>query len=279
MQAADPPDVVLRRLLADNGVAFKSLRPARGGMEHHLFHVHLDDGQVRYAKVPREAYRDPHWPDRTPQRSLEIEAAAVALVADKCRDSVAVATPYQLLQGDPPGAMMGVVPGAPPELTVLKGAVDLRLLQRICSEMGSVLAELHRVRRPADPGPIPDLPGADLTDARLLHMDFHLGNVLGNMKLGFGWKCTGVVDWTCAHWGPREADVAEMGASLFATNPSLLDDFLIGYRTRTGVALRRHLVLDTLVAELERRLRDDPPGEPRIHNLWIARVEEWSRQI
>lgn len=279
MPSFDSPDVHLRRLLEDNGIELNSLRPARGGLEHHLFVVHLADGSVRIGKVPRHGYVDPHWPERRPLQSLRTEAQAVGLVAQRCGDILQVPTPYQLLGGDPPGALMGVVPGSPPEQTLLKRGMDLRLLQRVCNELGRVLAQLHRVRRPDDPGDIPDLPGADLADARLLHMDFHLGNVLGDMQLGFGWKCRGVVDWTCAHWGPREADVGEMGASLFATNPDLLDEFMAGYRSATGVGLRRSLVLDALVAELERRLRDDPPDEPRIHNLWVARVEEWSRQI
>ena len=222
--------------------------------------------------------RDPHWPERDPRQALLIEQEAVAHIVARCGATLGVPQPYRFLDGDPPGALLGVVPGSPPEQTLHRRGMDMRLLGSICTEMGAMLADVHRVRRPADPGQIPDLPGGPWNDPRLLHMDFHLGNVVGNFQLGFGWKLCGVLDWTCAHWGPREADVGELGASLFATNPALLDDFLAGYRARTGVRLNRSLVLDFLVAELERRLRDDPPEEDTIRNLWIARVEEWSRQ-
>lgn len=274
-----PPDARLRLLLEDNGVAFKSLRLARGGLEHHLYHVHLDDGSVCFGKVPRDGYVDPHWPEKRADHALRIERQAIGLIAARCGADLSVPTPYTVLDGNPPGALMGVVPGSTPEHLLVTRGMDLRLLRRIVHEMGRVLAILHRVKRPEDPGDIPDLPGADLEDARLLHMDYHMGNVLGALQLGFGWQCRGVVDWTCAHWGPREADVGEMGASLFATNPDLLDEFLAGYRTSTGIGMRRERVLDFLVAELERRLRDDPPKDVRIQNLWVARVEEWSRQV
>lgn len=278
-EPSESPDAILRRLLRENDVEVQSVRPARGGMEHHLFHVVLADGQVRYGKVPVDGYVDPKWPGRDPLSSLCAEAEAIALVAEKCREGLGVPQPYQILLGEPPGALMGVLPGGAPEQILLKKGMDLRLLRAICHEMGRMLADIHRVKRPADGSVIPDLPGADLTDARLLHMDFHMGNVVGTLQLGFGWRLSGIVDWTCAHWGPREQDVAEMGASLFATNPDMLDEFLLGYKSRTGIGMNRPRVLDVLVLELERRLRDDPPTESRIRNAWGARVEEWSREI
>lgn len=277
--AADPPDEVMRQLLVRSGVSVQSVRTARSGREHHLFHVVLTDGTVRMGKVPRADWFDPHWPGRVPMLALATEAHAIALVSAKVAGFPAVPEPYQLLPGDPPGALMGVVAGTPPEATLFKHGMDPRTLRMVCAEMGRMMAEIHRVRRPDSPGIIPDLPGVDLSDARLLHMDFHLGNVLGHFQLGQGWKLVGIVDWTCAHWGPREADMGELGASLFATNPEMLDDFLVGYRQRSGIALSRSRVLDVIVTELERRLRDDPPQEPRIHNLYVARVEEWSREI
>ncbi|RME23867.1 MAG: aminoglycoside phosphotransferase family protein [Deltaproteobacteria bacterium] len=271
------PDAQLRLLLQRHGICGATLRPARGGLEHHLFHVHLPGGSAWFGKVPRAGYRDPHWPDRDPRQALLVEDAALSHIASRCGAVGWIPRPYRFLDGDPPGALLGVVPGSPPEHTLLRRGMDLRLVASICTEMGAMLAEIHRVRRPTDPGRIPDLPGGPWPDPRLLHMDYHLGNVLGSFRLGFGWKLSGVVDWTCAHWGPREADVGELGASLFATNPAFLDDFLAGYRSRTGVGLNRSLVFDFLVAELERRLRDDSPDEPTIRNLWLARIDEWSR--
>lgn len=277
--AQDAPDQQMRQLLVSNGLAVQSLRPARSGREHHLFHVVLIDGSVWMAKFPRADWHDPHWPDRDPMRALAAEAEAIRLLRARDESFPLVPHPYHLLPGDPPGAIMGVVPGNPPEQALFKHGMEVRTLRAVCLEMGRMLASIHRVRRPDRPGLIPDLPGADPAQARLLHMDFHLGNVLGHLQLGQGFRLVGVVDWTCARWGPREADLAEMGASLFATNPELLDDFLLGYRQASGIVLSMPRVLDVLVGELERRLRDDPPEEPRIRNLFVARVEEWSRQV
>ncbi|MCB9781151.1 MAG: aminoglycoside phosphotransferase family protein [Alphaproteobacteria bacterium] len=275
------PAELLRQRLREHGLEASSVRPARSGLEHHLFHVVLSDGAVRLGKVPKgQMTLDPHWPDRTSIAGLRAEAEAIALGQAKLRGTPQLPEPYLLMEGDLPAALMGVIPGVPPEESLLKRGMDHRTLRAVCVEMGRMLAELHRVKKPTDaPTVIPDLPGQDCSDPRLLHMDFHLGNVLGNFQLGQGWRLNGVCDWTSAHWGPREADVGELGASLFATNPDLLDDFLMGYRQRSGIVLNYSRVLDVLVSELERRLRDDPPDEPRIKNAWYARVEEWSRQI
>ncbi len=273
------PEEHLRRLLSDHGLTGATLRPARSqGQEHHLFHVTLASGEVRMAKVPRADYLDPHWPDRSPYDRLLIEGEAIALLQARCGDALGIPIPFEFLDGDPPGALMGVVPGQPPEQTLMRSGMDLRMLGAICHEMGATLAEIHRVRRPDLVGFIPDLPGVECDDPRLLHMDFHLGNVLGTFQLGFGWQLTGVLDWTCAHWGPREADLGELGASLFATNPQLLDDLILGYRSRTGVRLDHDLVMHFLVEELKRRLHYDPPDDEAITNLWVARIEEWSGQ-
>jgi len=269
----------LRSLLALRGMGAVSVRPARSGLEHELFHVVLSDGQVRLGKVPRPDYRDPHWPDRRAHASLLAEEEAVGRVSLKSGRWLKVPEPYLFLEGDPPGALMGIVPGVAPEVPLFRHGLDPRTLRAICAEMGRMMAEVHRVRRPEGDTAIPDLPGADLGDARLLHMDFHLGNVLGHFQLGQGWKLEGIVDWTCVHWGPREADLAELGASIFATNPDLLDDFLLGYRQRSGLNLDRSRVLDVLVTELDRRMREDPPVDTTIRNAYTARLEEWSREI
>jgi hypothetical protein len=73
--------------------------------------------------------------------------------------------------------------------------------------------------------------------ARLLHMDFHLGNVLGSMRTGGRWMPGGVIDWTWAKWGPREADFSEMGVSVCLTNPWAMEPMLVGYREISGQTL------------------------------------------
>jgi hypothetical protein len=171
---------------------------------------------------------------------------------------------------------MEMLPGSPPELLALRGRLDAATLHHICFMMGELLASIHAVRRPEGPSPIRDLPGADPARARLLHMDFHLGNVMGALQLGQRWRPLGVIDWTCCHWGPREADMAEMGVSVFATNPSCLDPFLGGYRKGSGLALDPRQVRAWIGREMVRRLAVDPPTEETVRNLWLARVEEWA---
>ena len=149
----------MKDLLKANGVPVRSVRAARSGMEHHLFNVVLADGTVRMGKLPRADYFDPHWPLRNPMMALAAEAQAIGLLRAKVGDFPALPDPYQLLLGDPPGALMGVVPGRAPEATLFKHGLDERALSMVCVEMGRMLAEIHRVRRPEGPTAIPDLPG------------------------------------------------------------------------------------------------------------------------
>lgn len=241
-----------------------------------MWRVHLDNGAHALLKVARPGgAQDPWWPDRTPLGALQAEHAALALVR-----GVPVPRTHHVLppveRGDLPGALMSILPGDPPERTLQAGRMDRKLLEEICLEMGRTLAAIHRVKRPEDPGAITDLPDIDPARARLLHMDFHLGNVLGQRRLGGGWETTGVVDWTCCHWGPRERDFAEMGTSVFATNPWCLDPFLAGYNQGSGLRMPKDLVQGVIGKDLRRRLAADPPEQETVRNLWAARIAEWA---
>lgn len=221
-------------------------------------------------KLPRvNAMPDPHWPGRSALHALAAEAEAVELVI-----GVQVARPIRLLFGDPPASLQPHLPGLTPELASLRRGLGREELTAIVMEMGRVMAGIHRVRRPSGPSAISDIPGADPESARLLHMDFHLGNILGRARLG-GFAITGVVDWTCCHWGPRELDFAEMGTSVFATNPWALHPFLVGYRNGSGMILDESHIRRVIAADLRRRLESDQPDNPEILRLWTARIHEW----
>ena len=70
--------------------------------------------------------------------------------------------------------------------------------------------------------------------------------------------------------------MAEMGVSVFATNPSSLDAFLAGYRKGSGQAQDPRVVRAWIGRELLRRLEHDPPTEDSVRNLWLARIDEWA---
>ena len=121
---------------------------------------------------------------------------------------------------------------------------------------------------------LPDLPGIDPLNARLLHLDFHLGNVLIRPALGTRYAVTGVVDWTCARWGPPEADVFEMQVSVFALNPRARDAFVAGYRRESGRAMDLKEVEWRAALEIRRRLVEDPPEDPVLSRRWKDWVEK-----
>jgi GNAT superfamily N-acetyltransferase len=260
-----------RELLDRAGILYSDLVRARDGREHHLFRLVVDRDALRVLKFARgDGIGDPFWPDRTPLQALEAEREALAVAR-----GVRVPGHYLILPGDPPGALMEMLPGTPPEQLALRGRLDPDTLANICHMMGELLATIHSVRRPAGPSAIRDLPGVEIENARLLHMDFHLGNVVGTLQLGQRWRPLGVIDWTCCHWGPREADMAEMGVSVFATNPSAFDAFLAGYRKSSGQAQDPRVVKSWIGRELLRRMEHDPPTEESVRNLWRARIDEW----
>ena len=106
--------------------------------------------------------------------------------------------------------------------------------------------------------------------SRLLHLDFHLGNVLGTPRLGGSWQLHGVLDWTCARWGPPEADLVEMQVSVFVTNPRARDAFVAGYRQVSGRALDMAEVERRAVLEIRRRM-NEVPSLALVYADWLDR--------
>lgn len=237
----------------------------RDGREHHVFRVQLAEGE-RMLKIPREdGLPDPYDPTRTPLQRLMAEGDAISLAR-----GVPVPRFYTVHNTSPCCATMEALPGQTAEQALERGQLDGEGLARVCLQMGRTLALLHRVRRTALDSLPPLLPDATDGPSRLLHLDFHLGNVLGRPRLGTRWEITGVVDWTCARWGPAEADFVEMQIGVFIRNPAARDAFIAGYRQ---VSLRAVDVADVerrAGVELKKRLASEPDagGEARHH--WQA---------
>ena len=239
---------------------------ARDGREHHLFHVVLG-GEPRLLKFARaDCLPDPYDASRPPDARLRAEGRAIQLARD-----VEVPSDYQIHETTPLCSTMAVIPGTTAEIAYEAGRLDEEGLNAVCLQMGRTLAALHTRRRPgnpADAAALPDLAGADPTNARLLHLDFHLGNVLIRPALATRYAVMGVVDWTCARWGPPEADFVEMQVSVFTTNPRARGAFITGYRRYSGLAVDLVEVERRSAAEIRRRLVEDPPDDPVLTRRW-----------
>lgn len=259
-----------RELLASNGIVAHSVALAGQGREHHLFQILTEDGVVCLLKVARaDRVLDPRWPSRTAAEALRTERAAVALVL-----RVPVPHPVQILEGEPAAAILPLLPGTPPQQVYDRGALDEALLANISFQLGEALARIHTVRCPEDPGEIPLLAGAEPRGAVLLHLDYHLGNSLGVVKLHGRWKLTGVVDWTRAAWGSPIEDMVVLGTSVFATNPWALRPFLEGY-ARGGELPALEPIQRRFAEELELRLVREAPPTASIRAAWERRIAEW----
>lgn len=273
--AAPPPsspdrpaiDATAARLLeAIGGRGY--LAPLRDGREHHLYRVSAPEGES-LLKFPRaDSLPDPYAPRRSAAARLRGEAIATRLAAAR---GIPVPQPYTFHPTDPPCAVMAILPGTSPEVYLEKGRLDHTGLMGLSVQMGRMLAAIHAQKRPPDGAGLPDLPEIDKESARLLHLDFHIGNVLGHPHLG--WQLTGVLDWTCARWGPPEADLVELQVSVFTSNPRARDAFVGGYRQGSGRVLDLKRVEDLAAQEIQRRLKEDAP-EPRMQELW----QEWLRR-
>lgn len=254
-----------RSVLDQLGETHARLVHVRDGREHHVFRAQFAEGE-RMLKIPREdGLADPFDPTRTPLERLMGEGDAISLAR-----GVPVPRFYAVHNTTPVSATMEVLPGQTAEQALERGQLDESSLARVCLQMGRTLAALHGVRRPEGNLHLPVLPGETDGPARLLHLDFHLGNVIGRPHLGMGWEITGVVDWTCARWGPAEADFVEMQIGVFIRNPGARDAFIAGYRQ---ISLRAVDVADVerrAGLELKRRLASEPDagGEARHH--WQA---------
>lgn len=270
MRAAAP---AVMEALGRAGLVAQHVHEAWAGQEHHVCKVLLGDGRAVVVKVPRpDGCRAPHWAADDTLGPLLAEAEAVSRLS-----SVPVAAPSRVYRGEPPFAVQPLLPGRCPEAELLAGRLDRRAVEELCVAMGRLLAGVHRLRRPRDEeSGIPLMQGADPERARLLHGDFHVGNVLAlRDKLG-GWRLSGLVDWTCCRWGPREEDFLELGVSLFATNPWALEPFLMGYHQGSGQRLDARAIQRRLAEELGRRLEEDPPESEAIARVWEDRVRRWA---
>jgi hypothetical protein len=179
--------------------------------------------------------------------------------------------PYRVFDTTPVCAIMGILPGTTAEIAYERGQLDEQGLLGVSLQMGRTLAIVHGVKRPDAPGGIPDLPDAAPEGRRLLHLDYHLGNVLGRPQLGGAWSVTGIVDWTCARWGPVEADLVEMQVSVFCLNPRARDAFVAGYRQASGRAIDMREVEARATREIRRRLAVDRPEDEVLARRW----EDW----
>jgi len=135
---------------------------------------------------------------------------------------------------------------------------------------------VHTRKRPEGGDLLPDLPDSDLSTARLLHLDFHIGNCVGRPQLGGHWQVLGVVDWTCARWGPVEADLVEMQVSVWVFIPRARDAFVAGYRQASGRALSIKDIERRATFEIHRRLVFDPPESEKLKMMWLDWVDDHS---
>jgi len=265
-------DVEPEGILRSAGLEWESCTPIPGGLQHDLYRVTLPDGGLTVLKVGKvdSDFGDAWEPHRTHWEGLRAEAQALNYLLRH----IPVPTPYRVLEGQVPAALMGFLRGDSALKMWEKGRVSTDHLQKLCFTMGQAMAQIHRIKRPENPGAIPDLPGALTDDARLLHMDFHLGNVMVRRDGLAGWKVLGLVDWVLCRWGPREADLVEMSISVFRQIQGTRAGFLGGYRRGGGAPLSKELEDLWVHQELLRRLElgiDDPKQR--------ARWEMWEQDI
>lgn len=265
-------DVDPEAILISAGVEWESCTPIPGGLQHDLFRVGLPDNRHTVLKIGQVGtpFGDTWEPHRTHWEGLRAEAQALGYLLRH----IPVPTPYRVVEGAVPAALMGFLRGDSALKMWERGRVSPDDLKKLCFFMGQALATIHRVKRPAKPGAIPDLPGALTDDARLLHQDFHLGNVMVKRDGLLGWKVLGLVDWVLCRWGPREADLVEMSISVFGQVPGTRSAFLGGYRNAGGAPLSQEIENLWVHQELLRRLElgvDDPKTR--------ARWELWEQDI
>ncbi len=263
------------RLLRENGISWRELSAAPSGTQHHLYRVFTSDGRSSVLKIARqgEPFGDVFDVDRKHYCGLKAEAQAVQLARN-----ITVPNPVRILSSDPPAALLPFVPGEPGQALWDRGRLNEDGLRQLCFGMGRGLAGVHSAKRPSAPGDIPDLPGADLENARLLHMDYHLGNVqVTRDRRRGGYAVSGVVDWVLCRWGPREADFVEMNISVFRQIPKSREAFMAGYRSAGGIQLDRKAEYTWLALELERRL-DAGVEDRRVEARWMDWLSEIRRR-
>lgn len=245
------------------------------GTQHVLYRVLASDRRQFILKIARVGLPlgDVFNPARLHLSGLRAEARAVELARN-----ITTPKPIRLISTDPPAVLMPFVAGESGQRLWDTRRMDVAGLRSLCFAMGRGLAGVHSRKRPADPGEIPDLPGCDPSSARLLHMDYHLGNVqvVPDRRRG-GFKVNGVVDWVLCRWGPREADMVEMAVSVFRQIPGTRDAFMGGYRSAGGLPLDRQVEYYWIRRELERRVAD--PEHPAEHRAtwqkWLDEIQRY----
>lgn len=267
------PRQTAEEVLRDCGIEWADLRPFESGSQHHLFRLTVDGAPfvLKIGRVERP-FGDSWDPHRTHLEGLRSESEAIRFAR-----KVATPTPTRILCDDPPVAIQPHLPGESGQKLWDRRRLNADSLPDVSFAMGYALAGIHTKKRKDEPGEIPDLPRREFSEAgaRLLHMDFHLGNVqLVHDRRRGGFKVSGVVDWVLARWGPREADLVEMHLSVFRVVPGTRAAFLAGYRRAGGLPLDMPLIDRFLMRELIRRL--ELGGlEPEVEADW----EAWTLEL
>ncbi len=263
-----------RRLLDASGFAYRDLRAFEVGSQHHLFRlVGVHDGKPYVLKIGRvgDPFGDAWDPHRQHLSGLKAEAQAVSLVR-----RVDAPTPSRILSETEPSALMPHLPGESGQSLWDRRRLDEQGLQDLCFAMGGAMAAIHSRKRPEDPGDVPDLPLPDFdpAKARLLHMDFHLGNVqVVRDRVRGMYQVRGVVDWVLCRWGPREADLVELSISVFRQLPAARGSFMAGYRRAGGLVFDQAQEKRFTLLELQRRLPLAPNEKVRTNwRTWIGEL-------
>jgi aminoglycoside phosphotransferase (APT) family kinase protein len=265
-----------QRLLEDSGFAHRDLRAFEVGSQHHLFRlVGAEDGKPYVLKIARvgDPFGDAWDPARKHLSGLRAEAAAVAMAR-----RVEVPRPSRILSESPPSALMPHLPGESGQSLWDRRRLDEQGLRDLCYAMGGALASVHSLKRPEDPGDIPDLPIPDFDPgmARLLHMDFHLGNVqVVRDRVRGMYQVKGIVDWVLCRWGPREADLVELSISVFRQFPEARGAFMAGYRRAGGLVFDAAIERRFTLIELRRRLPLAPTD--KVRKAWEKWIGELTR--
>lgn len=252
-------------MLDSAGIPWDSLQPHAGGEQHQLYKIVRAGEPQRLLKVPKVSCVAP---GRTCWEGLRAEAEALGHLK-----GVPSPVPYRLLDG---GALMAHVPGQSAGFLYQQGRLSSEALISVCFAMGKQLAAIHSHRKPeAYSGDIPTVPGDFGAPLRLVHGDYHLGNVQLVMdRRRNAWQVSGVVDWVNCSWGPAELDFVELHISVFRQLPGSRDAFLGGYRAGGALTPDLGRAARLLQSELERRLElgQVPEGHQEDWALWIKQL-------
>lgn len=103
------------------------------------------------------------------------------------------------------------------------------------------------------------VPNGDRHAPRLIHRDFHPGNLLWQRG-----RLTGIVDWAATSLGPTDVDIGHCRANFLLYAPHLADDLAAAWRDVSGVTYDRWADVAAIVGMLD-DLRARPPS-PRARD-------------